>query len=190
MTLIDARGVEIAAGDTVIYGFGVDRSVAMAEGVVLGGVSECTCRNDYGDHETKAQRLACPRPTRGVSLTPMGRVRVRVVRRSYNSGVKPVVDVAPDRLVVLKPIDGPGTTPALPGSPLPTQDDEARIKIEKGIKHHLDGLKAKMAPDWWERPGFPVAPLDAEAIALAEYVAYHYRELAAERRKLKALYGI
>lgn len=64
--LLDARGVPIAPGDTAIYGFGVGRSVAMAEGVVLGG--------EKGDPDTNGWG-------RRVSLTPSGRVRVRVIRR-------------------------------------------------------------------------------------------------------------
>jgi hypothetical protein len=127
----DARGVEISSGDTVIYGFGVGRSVAMCEGVVLGEpVME---RNVNVD--TK------------VSLTKSGRVRLRVVRRSYGGGEKPVVDIAPDRLVVLKPglnnqeeLDP--DCPTLPPSPLPTQDEANAAEIEKQIKRYTARLRA------------------------------------------------
>jgi hypothetical protein len=104
-TLTDARGVKIEAGDIAIYGFGVGRSIAMAEAVVL-------WEGDGGGTPPR------------VSLTPSGRVRLRVVRRSYSSGQKPIVDVAPDRLVVLK-LDYDNWSEwaryRLPPSPLPTQ---------------------------------------------------------------------
>jgi hypothetical protein len=154
--ILDARGVAIAPGDTAIYGFGVGRSVAMAEAVVLNDMG------DYGDM---------------VSLTPSGRVRLRVVRRSYSSGEKPIVDVAPDRIVVLKPIDGPGTTPSLPGSPLPTQDEEARVEIERDIERRKADLRLTECPadePWWGGD-------------LAAMHAYAAKELAILRRKLKAL---
>ncbi|MCX4912835.1 hypothetical protein [Streptomyces sp. NBC_00687] len=76
MTITDARGVDVKPGATVIYGFGVGRSVAMAEGVV-----------EEKDGE--------------VSVTPSGRLWVHVVRRSYSSGTEQRVHVASDRLVVV-----------------------------------------------------------------------------------------
>jgi hypothetical protein len=108
--LLDARGVPIAPGDTAIYGFGVGRSIAMAEAVVLGELPEGALPEFGGGV---------------VSLTPSGRVRLRVVRRSgIHGGTKPVVDVAPDRLVVLK-LDYDNWSEwaryRLPPSPLPTQ---------------------------------------------------------------------
>lgn len=118
--LLDARGVAIEAGDSVIYGFGVSRSVAMAEGVVL---------------QAEANLTGTP------SVTASGRVRVRVIRRSYSDGVKPVVDVAADRLVVLK-FWREGHQPYLPVSPLPTQDDE---RYEK-LRHQLPRQEAAL----WE----------------------------------------
>lgn len=112
MILTDARGVTIEPGDTVLWGYPYDSSIAMAEGVVL-GAEPC-------DGE-------CDTPTRHqtVSLTPSGRVRIRVVRRNsrYGPSDKPVVDVAPNRLVVLKACCG-GTNIRLPLSPLPTQEDD------------------------------------------------------------------
>lgn len=77
MMLEDARGVEIRPGATVVYGFGVSRSVAMAEAVVE--------RNGDGD----------------VNTTPSGRVWLRIVRRSYASGEHERVHVAPDRMTVV-----------------------------------------------------------------------------------------
>lgn len=134
--LTDARGVEISPGDTVIYGFGVGRSVAMAEGVVLAA-----------DHE--GQHPWPPEDGWPVSLTPKGRVRIRVVRRSYSSGEKPVVDIAPDRLVVLKPLEyripgfygDPETGAVLPPSPLPTQDQANAAKLREEIKRSTDRLR-------------------------------------------------
>ena len=164
--LTDARGVEIEAGDTVIWGFGVGRSVAMAEGVVVG----CDC-NDR-DCRSGVER--------GVSLTASGRVRIRVVRRSCDSGEKPVVDVAPDRFIVLK--DWDGGRPALPPSPLPTQADEALVKIGKSVEYHTECLRATVAPDYWVRDSN-----GDEDAALVEYLAYHNNQLAIERRKLRAL---
>lgn len=76
MTLLDARDVPIKPGASVVYGFGVGRSIAMAEGVV----------------EEKGGEI---------SLTPTGRVWVQVVRRSYSSGTQKRVHVANDRLVVV-----------------------------------------------------------------------------------------
>ncbi len=164
----DARGVPITAGDVAIWGFGVDRSVAMAEGVVM------------------REKEGYPYPAQ----TPTGRIKIRVTRRSFNSGEKPVVDVAPDRLVVLKwPINygDPGALPMLPESPLPTQAEKARTVIEARIKHHTEELRAKVVPHWWERMPFPVAPMDAERVALVEYLAWHNKELAKQRRKLREL---
>lgn len=126
-SLLDARGVPITAGDTVIYGFGVGRSVAMAEGVVL------------------AEKEGYPMP----SQTKTGRIRIRVIRRSYASGSKPVVDVAGDRLVVLKngPVPGlPGRRPTLPESLLPTQDEEERQRIENLLKIYTADLRATEVP--------------------------------------------
>ena len=130
--LLDARGVEIEAGDTVICGFGVGRSVAMAEGFVL--------ENENGE--------ASPDGHRAVSLTPSGRVRVRVVRCSYGEGGRPVVDLAPDRLVVLKIVeyripgyyDDPETGAFLPPSPLPTQAEAREKEITEQIEHYRQAI--------------------------------------------------
>jgi hypothetical protein len=128
--LVDARGVLIESGDTAIYGFGVSRSVAMAEGII----------RDDGHGR--------------VSTTPSGRVWVTIVRRSYGGGEDERVHVAPDRLVVLKPIDGPGTTPALPGSPLPTQDEFNLAQTNKritSVRADIAHLEAGgRAPDHWK----------------------------------------
>lgn len=167
MSLLDARGVPIDAGDTVIYGFGVGRSVAMAEGVVLGDVSHvrddltCPC----GPEEP------CPDP--GPSLTPSGRVRLRVVRRSYASGTKPVVDVAGDRLVVLKKPYGIGR-PTLPPSPLPTQDEVHREQVEQAIESYTRGLRATEVPKFWEDD-------------LASYHVWCARQLEKCRKELSGL---
>lgn len=173
MTLVDARGVEISPGDVALYGFGVGRSIAMAEAVVLG--------------ETDGPPKQHMRHDR-VSLTPSGRVRLRVVRRSYDSGTKPIVDVAPDRLVVLKEewtgLANLMTRPSLPPSPLPTQDDEARVSIQRMIDLYVEHLRKTVAPDYWTRD--PEAA-DPEALALAEYHSHCAKELGAQRRKMKAL---
>ncbi|MFD4474647.1 hypothetical protein ACFWPU_00820 [Streptomyces sp. NPDC058471] len=142
--LLDARGVAIAAGDTCLYGFGVGRSIAMAEGVVVG----------------EGFSTSAPDWTVGTSpsLTPSGRVRIRVVRRSYSDGVKPVVDVAPDRLVVLKAKGDQGGSHRdllhfyLPPSPLPTQDDQRYEELQKALPR-LEASLAKLLeggplPDW------------------------------------------
>lgn len=117
--LKDARGVDICAGDVVIYGFGVSRSVAMAEGKV------------EADPEDPAL----------VSQTASGLIRVRVIRRSYAQGEKPVVAIMADRMVVLKPgfnnqeeID-PDVW-SLPPSPLPTQDEELYDKLVTAIERY------------------------------------------------------
>ena len=175
MTLVDARGVEIEPGDVCLYGFGVGRSVAMAEAVVLG--EEPTPGKKSGE-EVVADMY---RQATKVSLTPSGRVRLRVVRRSYSSGEKPVVDVAPDRLVVLKRSDlvvGGFNGPYLPPSPLPTQDEEARKRIESSIEYHKECLRdpeTNMA-EYWRGD-------------TARYLRHHNRALAAERKKLKAIDG-
>lgn len=158
--LLDARGVEISPGDVAIYGFGVGRSVAMAEAVVL-------WEGDGGGTPAR------------VSLTPSGRVRLRVVRRSYGDGQKPVVDVAPDRLVVLK---GQGfwhegydrVDFVLPPSPLPTQAEENRKRIENLIEMHKADLRATEVPDrhYYERWD------------LAQFHAYAARRLDELRQEL------
>lgn len=176
--LLDARGVEISPGDAVIYGFGVSRSVAMAEGVVVG--SPCQddgCEGIYDDCSPK------------VSLTPSGLVRIRVVRRSYSSGSKPVVNLMPDRIVVLKEVDGPlqPTAPdpcfALPVSPLPTQDEAHRQKLEGEIAPYTAGLRATEAPSYWRWGGGTVEE------RLADYLAYCAKRLTSLRKELEALDG-
>jgi len=167
--LLDARGVPIAPGDTALYGFGVGRSVAMAEGVVLGKAGAVP---EDGVSATE------------VSLTPSGRVRVRVIRRSYGGGEKPVVDIAPDRLVVLK-ADYTGTgqwQPLLPPSPLPTQDDENREKLTKAIASYTEALQATGVPDWWEdRPS-------RKGRDLADYHAFCARQLAEYRKDFRKIH--
>lgn len=172
--LLDARGVPIAPGDTALYGFTVGRSVAMAEAVVLGdGADGCDCRYESGDAED------CRQCYPKVSLTREGRVRLRIVRRSYRSGSKPIVDVAPDRLVVLKANDYPGGLwPYLPPSPLPTQDEEVRNNIQRTIDTYTEELR-KPAPDRWEDLTGPAAQ--------AAYYAWVAKQLAHYRSKLKAL---
>lgn len=153
--ILDARGVPITAGDVVIYGFGVSRSVALAEGVVV------------GDGEK-------------VALTPTGRIKVRVVRRSYASGEKPVVDVASDRLVVLKHYADAEVAwpPSLPPSPLPTQDEVARKKFEANIASRLEEIerveRGGGIPDYWHG--------DREGC-----LKHYRRQLAKAKRGLEAL---
>lgn len=162
--LLDARGVAIAPGDVAIYGFSVSRSVAMAEAVVL------------GVHSRGGERPLV------VSLTPSGRVRLRVTRRSYSSGEKPVVDVAADRLVVLKEVDGPlqpGTPEpcfALPSSPKPTQDETARAEIEADMAGRVKDLRSDRIT--WGEDYF---------LDLADFHAYTAKRLTELRRKLKEL---
>lgn len=182
--LLDARGVKIDAGDTVIYGFGVGRSVAMCEAVVL---ADSNHTNDPG-----AECPGCETQVHSkVSLTSSGRVRLRVVRRSCGSGEKPVVDVAPDRLVVLKHpewTDGwdSGSTPSLPPSPLPTQNEEARKAIEANIRRYTAHLRAKLPPPYW---GDDMDPGASPEVVLADYRGWCARQLAHYRKKLKALDG-
>lgn len=125
--LKDARGVDIKPGDTVIYGFGVSRSVAMAEGVVLAA-----------DH--KGEHPWPPEDGWPVSVTATGLVRVRVVRRSYSQGEKPVVAIMADRMVVLK-TDYGTVRPYLPGSPLLTQDEELYYRLTSTMERRLDDIE-------------------------------------------------
>lgn len=152
---LDARGVEISPGDTVIYGFGVGRSVAMAEGVVLGEDGR-------------------------VALTPSGRVKVKVVRRSYSSGEKPVVDVQADRMVALKQALAPRHFSFLPPSSLPTQDELFRSKAKAMIQSYEDDLERTETPAWWKQNG---------DTSLNGYHAYVERRLKLWKRKLEALDG-
>jgi len=160
--LLDARGVIIEPGDTVIYGFAVGRSIAMAEGVVEGA-------QDFSDLTPSMMK---------VSVTSSGRVRVRIVRRSYSSGEKPVVDIQPDRLVVLKQRS---FTPSvfvstLPGSPLPTQAQQARARLEGQAESYRASLFSTEPPEYWRDD-------------LASYHAWCSLRLAELRRKLEALDG-
>lgn len=117
-TPLDARGVEIVAGDRVIYGFGTGRSVAMAEGEVM---------------QAAAGVEGEP------SITATGLVRIRVIRRSYHNKTKPVVSIGPDRIVVLKPVRPGAVDYVLPFSPQPTQDeinyDELTAALESGVEN-------------------------------------------------------
>lgn len=172
--ILDARGVIITPGDTAIWGFDVGRSVAMAEGVVLGA-------HGPGSYDV-------PGEGEKVSLTASGRVRVRVIRRSHSSGEKPVVDIAPDRLVVLKESPYPELMAAyLPPSPLPPQDEVVRADIERRMTRYTKDLRAEKAPDWWSRD-MEIRDDDArEALALAGYALFVGKQLAELRLKLKAL---
>jgi len=180
--VLDARGVEIAAGDTVIYGFGVGRSVAMAEGVVLGETKPCVGPNEGCEPGYQGGYHSSHCSAGKLSLTPTGMVRVRVVRRSYSSGEKPVVAIRPDRFVVLKEQDGPfqPTVPepcfALPPSPLPTQNQVARKTIQTSIDYMESCLADPEGTitDHWEGD-------------VDRYVGYYAKALAKERAKLKEL---
>lgn len=112
--LLDMRGVPIAPGDTALYAVW-DGRVEMAEAVVLG---------------TDSEDVDGVTPGRWVSLTVKGRVRLRLIRRFPGGGEKRLVDVAPDRLIVLKPANYPDngyadayTDIVLPPSPLPSLED-------------------------------------------------------------------
>ena len=73
--ILAREGVEITPGDTAIYGFGVGRSVALAEAVVLGEALDPDKQPSapQSRDEIEASLLK-------VSLTASGRVRLRVVR--------------------------------------------------------------------------------------------------------------
>ncbi|WP_432112801.1 hypothetical protein [Streptomyces sp. S1] len=184
--VLDARGVAIAPGDTVIYGFGVGRSVAMAEGVVLGertdappgaerhlcvGQEDCERHGGFGDH-CHGGPASC-HDTVALSLTPTGMIRVRVVRRSYSSGEKPVVAINPDRVVVLKPIEDfrGDTAMRLPPSPLPTQDEVRRTELTRNAERYRQTIaeieRTGEAPEHWRNQP-------------PEYVMGRYREWLAE----------
>jgi hypothetical protein len=170
--ILDARGVEISPDDVAIYGFGVSRSVAMAEGRI------------EPDPDNPLQ----------VSLTPTGLVRVRVVRRSYSSGEKPVVAVIPDRLVVLKSQpsfdDGLSVVYVLPWSPLMTQDHElyeTTVSRLENVLEDIERLSSGGGMDDFERRSgsYPddytyCGPQDADRIA---YWLRRYRQWEQERRK-------
>lgn len=174
--LLDARGVLIEPGDVALYGFSVSRSVALAEAIVMGvPVHADTC----------GPRFECT-PTMSVSVTPKGRVRLRVVRRSYSDGEKPTVDVAPDRLVVLKrePCLVGEADAVLPPSPLPTQDEVARAVIQKDVDQRVEALRMTAAPRWWMQAE-PANVLPE--VAFANFAVYQTKRLAEARRKLKAI---
>jgi hypothetical protein len=177
--LLDARGVLIEPGDIAIYGFGVSRSVAMAEAIVLAADKvEAPCNCETREYAFREHDTTCPEyPHPSVSVTPKGRVRLRVVRRSYNDGEKPTVDVAPDRLVVLKhgPVPGlPNRLPTLPLSPLPTQDEIARPNIQERIDRYVEHMRSTVSPPYWKGE-------------LAGWHAWCAARLAEERAKLKAI---
>lgn len=83
---LDARGVTIAPGDTVIFAYSSFDGSVMGEGVVL-GVDNPPGRGFSGPAS--------------VSLTPSGYVRV-VVARASGPDVHGVVGVPPDRIIVVK----------------------------------------------------------------------------------------
>lgn len=174
--LKDARGVDITPGDVVIYGFGVSRSVAMAEGKV----------------ETDSKNPA------KVSQTVSGLVRVRVVRRSYSSGEKPVVAIMADRMVVLKPgfnNEGSDYDPdvwSLPPSPLPTQDESLYDQLTATMERRLGDIERLSTGgelDEHERRGgyYPdYTYADADDPHKIEYYLGLYREWEArDRRQLE-----
>jgi hypothetical protein len=184
-SLTDARGVTITPGDTALYGFDDAGGVAMAEAVVLGDrddvahpgsrVNTWPCINEDVEHD--GPRCECGPPK--VSLTPSGRVRLRVVRRSgIMGGTKPVVDVAPDRLVVLKPLGlREPREMYLPPSPLPTQAEANRQQAENLIEAYTADLRAKMVPDRHYYEGWTLERFHA-------YAAKRLTELRAELRAI------
>lgn len=169
--LKDARGVDINAGDVVIYGFGVSRSVAMAEGRVE----------------------ADPQDPSAVSVTASGLVRVRVVRRSYSSGERPVVAIMADRMVVLKPGFNNGGSDydpdvwSLPPSPLPTQDEELYDRITSAMERWLgciERLSSGGQLDHGERRrGYDEPDYDPDDPGQIRYWLANYREWEARERK-------
>lgn len=169
--LKDARGVDINAGDVVIYGFGVSRSVAMAEGRVE----------------------ADPQDPSAVSVTASGLVRVRVVRRSYSSGEKPVVAIMADRMVVLKPgfnNEGSDYDPdvwSLPPSPLPTQDEELYCRITSAMERWLDCIERLSSGGQLDhgerRRGYDESDYDPDDPGQIRYWLANYREWEARERK-------
>lgn len=163
--LLDARGVLIEPGDTAIYGFGVGRSVAMAEGRI---------RDDGYGH---------------VSTTPSGRVWVSIVRRSYGSGTEDRVHVAPDRLVVLKQgLNNQGDLdpgiPTLYPSPLPTQDETNLKELQELVartRATLEALEAGgLVPDYW-RGDYQRRSLAAQGVDADDEAALHAHVLHNER---------
>lgn len=174
--MVDARGVKIESGDAVIYGFGVGRSVAMAEGRV---------RDDGYGH---------------VSTTPSGRVWVTIVRRSYGGGEDERVHVAPDRMVVLKATEAripgfygdPEVFHTLPPSPLPTQDEENRGKVVGHIESSSDDLGSLLAggpvPEWMRQTGFDRgSPRRTEDEARTWGIAYYRRTLPEHLARLAGI---
>lgn len=168
--MVDARGVKIEPGDAVIYGFGVSRSVAMAEGRV---------RDDGYGH---------------VSTTPSGRVWVTIVRRSYGGGEEERVHIAPDRMVVLKkqPNSVIPSGPYLPDSPLPTQDEVNRDTVIGHIESSSDDLGSLLAggpvPEWMRQTGFDRgSPRRTEDEARAWGIAYYRRTLPERLAKLAGI---
>ncbi len=169
--LRDARGVEISAGDVCIYGFGVSRSVAMAEGVVM----------------------ADPKNPVVVSRTVTGLIRVRVVRRSYAQGEKPIVAIMSDRMVVLKAEpsvdDGLSVVHVLPWSPLLTQDEELYEKLVGAIERHLGNAERLSTggelDDHERRSGYypEYTYADVHDPGLTEKYLGWYREWEARDRK-------
>lgn len=168
--MVDARGVLITPGARCIYGFGVSRSVAMAEGVI---------RDDGYGH---------------VSTTPSGRVWVTIVRRSYGNGQEDRVHVAPDRLVVLRlgewAVDGvtQEMRPFLPPSPLPTQDQKNRddliTKIETFTGSLSDILSGGPVPPWVYQTASNEPRNITEDRARLEVTAFYRRCLVEYRDKL------
>lgn len=102
----DWRGTEITAGAPVIYGAGVGRSIELVEAEV-------------------AEPM----------LTKSGRIRLKIVRRAYQTGSsysKAVVDVGPDRLTVIRP-------DSLPPTDLPLYTEQIEKSKERMAK--LDAIR-------------------------------------------------
>lgn len=108
--LTDWRGTPIRGGDTVIYGAGVGRSVALVEATV--------------EREGDAPLELRPK------LTPSGRVWLRIVRRAYGytgDSSETRVHVGADRLTIVT---------ALPPSELPRIDDKILDAAQSSIRWH------------------------------------------------------
>lgn len=169
-TPLDARGVEIVPGDRVIYGFGLSRSVAMAEGEVV---------EDHGD----------------VSVTTTGLVRVRIIRRSYNNGEKPVVAIMPDRLVVLKPILDPENPQSssrvyvLPWSPQPTQDELNYDQLVSNVERYTDSREhlrsgGELSDSQARTGNYPDYIYDRSPEHRAHWIDWYTRNIARSREAL------
>lgn len=129
-TVKDWRGTPINIGDTVVYGSGVGRSIQLNEAIV------------DGFHEQKINSWADETETK---------VKVRIIRRSYMQGTKPVVTVGADRITVVTTL--PPCTLQTQGEKVAKDAERTRIREAAHASHDFPPMREEKRTEMRQRYG-------------------------------------